>query len=91
MVVNGAVQHPSPPPPARLHCPARLCVAAARYMIWVLQDIPEMNALGVERMIRGLALLQVSTGGAARGGGGGGAAPRGGGGVWWGWLCVELF
>lgn len=32
---------------------------AARDMMWVLQDIPEMNALGVERMIRGLALLQV--------------------------------
>jgi hypothetical protein len=28
-------------------------------MMWVLQDIPDMNALGVERMIRGLALLQV--------------------------------
>lgn len=33
--------------------------AAARVMMWVLQDVPEMNALGVERMIRGLALLQV--------------------------------
>jgi hypothetical protein len=33
--------------------------AAARYMMWVLQGIPDMNALGVERMIRGLALLQV--------------------------------
>jgi hypothetical protein len=91
MVVHGAVQHPSPPPPARLHCPARLCVAAARYMIWVLQDIPEMNALGVERMIRGLALLQVSTGGAARGGGGGAAPPPVGGVGWCVCMCVELF
>ena len=43
-----------------------VCCAAARYMMWVLQDIPEMNALGVERMIRGLALLQVSTATAAK-------------------------
>jgi hypothetical protein len=33
--------------------------AAARYLMWVLEDIGEMNAMGVERMIRSLALLQV--------------------------------
>jgi hypothetical protein len=27
--------------------------------MWVLEDIGEMNAMGVERMIRSLALLQV--------------------------------
>ncbi|WIA23609.1 hypothetical protein OEZ85_000318 [Tetradesmus obliquus] len=32
--------------------------AAARYLMWVLEDIGEMNAMGVERMIRSLALLQ---------------------------------
>lgn len=52
---------PCVPPPSPLVRPlVLLCVLpAARYMMWVLQDIPEMNALGVERMIRGLALLQV--------------------------------
>jgi hypothetical protein len=35
------------------------CRAAARYLMWVLEDIGEMNAMGVERMIRSLALLQV--------------------------------
>eukprot|EP00775_Hariotina_reticulata_P001681 gene1681-2025_t len=35
-----------------------LPAAAARYLMWVLEDISEMNALGVERMIRSLALLQ---------------------------------
>jgi hypothetical protein len=35
--------------------------AAARYLMWVLEDIGEMNAMGVERMVRSLALLQVRT------------------------------
>jgi hypothetical protein len=42
-----------------LHDGARSPAAAARYLMWVLEDISDMNALGVERMIHSLALLQV--------------------------------
>ncbi|KAI8462821.1 MAG: hypothetical protein J3K34DRAFT_527482 [Monoraphidium minutum] len=73
-----------------------LAASAARYLMWAAQEIPDMNALGAERLIRTLAVMQgplmaltaTAAGGDAAGGApaagasapGGGAGAAGGGG-----------
>ena len=54
--------------------------AAARDLMWVLGNISEINPLGVERMVRSLALLQVRRRGLGKRRWGGGKDGRLGGG-----------
>ncbi|KAL4452048.1 hypothetical protein ABPG75_007710 [Micractinium tetrahymenae] len=57
------------PPHKRAYCFGCLAPAAARFAIWLLPDIPQLNQRGVQRMCRMLASLQPALAGAAAGGG----------------------
>ncbi len=57
------------PPHKRAYCFGCLAPAAARFAIWLLPDIAQLNHRGVQRMCRMLASLQPALAGAAGGGG----------------------